>query len=78
MKNARSAFAVKNVQKLCGKTVLLVDDIVTTGASMAAGAHKLLRAGAEAVFCVSVSSDDTNKTPNAPLLKNSEKMQSTH
>ena len=69
MKNARSAFSVSNAKKVWGKTVLLVDDIVTTGASMAAGAQKLLRAGAETVFCVSVSSDDTNQTPNAPLLK---------
>ncbi|MBO5683157.1 MAG: ComF family protein [Clostridia bacterium] len=62
----------KNVQKLfvpCedidasvgGKTVILIDDVVTTGASMSAAVHHLIRARAGAVICLSVASTPDNK-----------------
>lgn len=37
-----------------GKRVLLVDDVITTGATVAACTHALLAAGAESVFAVSL------------------------
>lgn len=68
--NARQR--LKNVKKLfepsfelktliSGKKVILVDDIVTTGASMAACTALLIRGGARAVICVSVASTLSQK-----------------
>lgn len=55
--NARDRFDnVKNLyacrRNLRGKTVLLVDDIKTTGATLDECARQLLLAGADAVYCV--------------------------
>ncbi len=52
--NVSGAFALKQGTALRGQTVLLVDDIVTTGASMAEGVRLLRAAGAETVICVSL------------------------
>lgn len=70
MKNARASFAIQNSEAIRGKTVFLIDDIVTTGASMAVCTRLLLRAGADAVYCVAVASDEINRMPQmAPLIK---------
>lgn len=66
LRNARASFAVRRVDLIQNRTVLLVDDIVTTGASMASGAQKLLRAGAGCVICLAASSDDSNRAPLSP------------
>lgn len=66
LKNARSSFSVRHPERIAGRNVLLVDDIVTTGASMAVCAKALLAAGGNAVYCVAVASDDTNKNPDVP------------
>ncbi|MBQ8309928.1 MAG: ComF family protein [Clostridia bacterium] len=60
-KNAKHAFLpAKNVE--CrGKTVLLVDDIVTTGAGMAACTRILRKMGAAHVIAVAIASDVKNK-----------------
>lgn len=49
--NVRGAFAVPDSQVLLvgGKTVLLVDDVYTTGATVTAATRALMRAGAHAV-----------------------------
>ena len=62
----------KNVKKLfrpiedieasvSGKVVLLVDDVVTTGASMSVCVSHLVRARAASVICVSIASTEQNK-----------------
>ncbi|MGH9590307.1 MAG: ComF family protein [Terracidiphilus sp.] len=47
--NVRGAFSVSNPGAVSGRHVLLVDDIMTTGATARAAAQALLRAGAESV-----------------------------
>lgn len=61
-RNAQKAYRLRRGVFLRGKTVLLVDDIVTTGFSMAAAARLLRRAGAESVYCIAVASDDCNQS----------------
>jgi ComF family protein len=48
--NVRGAFAVLQPQTVQGRTVLLVDDVMTTGTTAAECARVLLRAGAKDVF----------------------------
>lgn len=71
LRNARASFLIRDGELVSGKTVLLVDDIVTTGASMAACAQHLMRAGAEAVYGVAVASDDANQNPTVQIPKSS-------
>ena len=53
--NVRDAFAVKDVKRLEGKRVLLVDDVLTTGSTMRACAESLRDAGVADVFAVTVA-----------------------
>ncbi len=50
--NVRHAFEARDV---AGRTVLLVDDIMTTGATLDACAHALRRAGARTVYAVTLT-----------------------
>ena len=53
--NAAGAYAAEHSDRLEGKRVLLVDDVITTGATAAACAQALLDAGAESVFAVALA-----------------------
>jgi competence protein ComFC len=44
-----------NPDKLKGRSVLVVDDVITTGATMQNCAKAILNAGAEKVYCISVA-----------------------
>ncbi len=46
LKNVRGTFKVKNVEPLKDKTILLIDDVLTTGATAGECARMLLEAGA--------------------------------
>lgn len=53
--NLRDAFAVSAPEHSNGKRVLLVDDVFTTGVTLAECSRCLLQAGAAAVLCVTVA-----------------------
>jgi len=53
--NVDGAYAVQNAAAIAGKTVLLFDDILTTGATMNACAKTLLDRGAKCVFSMTIA-----------------------
>ena len=53
--NVVGTFAVRRPEDVRGKTVLLVDDIMTTGSTLSACAAELKAAGAEKVWCVTLA-----------------------
>ena len=54
--NVLGVYEVKDAEKICGKRILLVDDIVTTGSTLAEAARTLRFAGAEAVLAIAAAS----------------------
>ena len=54
-KNIRGAFQLKNAQAIRGKTIFLVDDVFTTGATMEEAARVLKKAGASEVWGIAVT-----------------------
>jgi ComF family protein len=55
LKNVRNLFAVRDLAAVQQKHVLLVDDVITTGATVNACAEALLRAGAQSVSVVALA-----------------------
>jgi ComF family protein len=53
--NVRGAFRVRRPEKIAGQAVILVDDVLTTGATAAECTRVLLRAGAERVQVVTLA-----------------------
>ena len=64
-RNALASYYLDPKAAPAGKIYILVDDIVTTGSTMAAGIRLLRDAGASSVYCLAVAVDDANK--NAAL-----------
>jgi ComF family protein len=54
-RNVRQAFAVRRRSQVAGRIAVVVDDVVTTGATARACAQALMDAGAREVRCVSVA-----------------------
>ena len=59
--NVLGAFAVTDPARVAGKKILLVDDIVTTGATCSECAKTLLIAGAKEVSCAAVAASHPKK-----------------
>lgn len=53
-KNVKNAFCVTNPKKVCGKTILVIDDVMTTGATLNECAKTLLKAGAKSVKVLTI------------------------
>ena len=53
--NVRGAFSVKRPERITGKRILLLDDVMTTGSTMDECAKELKKAGAAAVIAVTVA-----------------------
>lgn len=53
--NVFGAFDIENPEKIAGKTILLADDVSTSGATLGECALMLNLYGADAVYCVSVA-----------------------
>jgi len=53
--NLRGAFSVRTPHEVAGRTIVLVDDVVTTGATFAAAAIPLRAAGACAIYGVALA-----------------------
>jgi ComF family protein len=53
--NLRGAFAVVHPERVAGRTILIVDDVMTTGTTAGECARVLLRAGAKEVFVATVA-----------------------
>ena len=53
--NLRGAFAVTDPTRVAGKNILLVDDVLTTGTTLSECAKVLRRAGASAVWAVTIA-----------------------
>jgi len=60
-RNVRKAFAPKRPERFEGRRVILIDDVLTTGATVNECARILKRAGAESVFVLTVA-----RTPAGP------------
>jgi len=53
--NVKGAFAASRSYNITGALILLVDDVITTGATCDSAARALLKAGAGAVYAISVA-----------------------
>lgn len=56
LKNLQDSFRVKDKKSVMGKTLVIIDDVTTTGATAEAVARELKRVGAKTVYLITVAS----------------------
>ena len=54
--NVIGAYAVRPDADIANKTIILIDDVITTGSTVSESAKTLLAAGAKEVYCAAVAS----------------------
>jgi predicted amidophosphoribosyltransferase len=54
-RNVRGVYTVKDPELVREKRILLIDDVVTTGATLEEASRTLLRAGAKSVVCAALA-----------------------
>ena len=59
--NVLGAYTVRKDADISGKTILLIDDVITTGSTISECAKTLLSAGAKEVYCAAVASAHKTK-----------------
>lgn len=59
--NVLGAYRVKDASQVRGKRILLIDDIITSGATVSECAKTLLSAGAKEVICAAVAAADNHQ-----------------
>lgn len=57
-RNISNAFKVRSKQKIIGKNILIVDDVITTGSTIKECGKALLKGGAKSVYACSVAIAD--------------------
>ena len=62
--NVLGAYRVKNPDLVRGKQILLLDDVITTGATASECARVLLTAGAKEVYCAAMAAVNQDKNKN--------------
>lgn len=60
--NLNGAFKILNRTKVKDKSLILIDDVLTTGSTVSHCAEVLKRAGAKAVYVLTVATTDSDKT----------------
>ncbi len=59
IKNVRRAFAMENPEYIMGRNIIIVDDVVTSGASMSECIKILKKFGAKRVICASIAKSES-------------------
>jgi competence protein ComFC len=67
--NVRGAFKVKNEDRISNKKVILVDDVITTGATLRECAKTLIQAGAKEVLGITLAVAGDSDCNSKNLLK---------
>lgn len=55
LRNLRGCFAIKNPEKIQDSNIIIIDDVITTGATMSEAKETLLGAGARQVLCFALA-----------------------
>lgn len=76
--NVRGAFAVSDSGAVAGRHILLVDDILTTGATARAAAQALLKAGAATVWVATLARAQRSFPPGEYLHQESRDSYGAH
>jgi predicted amidophosphoribosyltransferase len=70
MKNLRRAFIVRHPESIAQKRILLIDDVFTTGTTVNECAKVLRKAGADAIFVLTLARTiESNVVPDRILAQ---------